>query len=232
MKKKDLKTYAHLDEADAIFDGQTKIDILEAYQDTQFYKRFYDVAKKQLDTQLKPYKSKKQLSIPENEAFTNTVNKILDKLYSNTGVKHRYTKIANEWHLSIFFSLPNKPYPLINTAGSDDKRYLSTLEFDLSTSITDQLTRAEIILNNERRRINKTDPNKRTGSSRLDINEILEWLEIKILRDDMEEQGKTWDETAKQLDININTAKSKYNKAHKLLFPNLDIIKYLPDSIK
>ena len=53
-----------------------------------------------------------------------------------------------------------------------------------------------------------------------------------ILRDDMEEQGKTWDETAKQLESNLNTAKSKYNKAHKLLFPNLDIIKYLPDSIK
>ena len=72
----------------------------------------------------------------------------------------------------------------------------------------------------------------RTGSSRLDINEIIEWLEIMILRDEMAEQGKTWDETAKQLGINLNTAKSKYNKAHKLLFPNLDIIKYLPDSIK
>ena len=232
MKKKDLKTYAQLDEADAFFDGQIKIDILETYEKTQFYQGFYDVAKKQLDTQLKPYKSKKQLSIPENKAFTKTVTKILDKLYLHTGVKHRYTKIANEWYLSIFFRLPNKPYPLINTAGSDDKRYLSTLEFDLSTSITDQLTRAEIILNNERRRINKTDPNKRTGSSRLDINEIIEWLEIMILRDEMEEQGKTWDETAKQLGINLNTAKSKYNKAQKLLYPNLDIIKYLPDSIK
>ena len=232
MKKKDLKTYAHLDEIDAIFDGQIKIDILEAYQDTQFYKRFYDVAKKQLDTQLKPYKSKKQLSIPENKAFTKTVTKILDKLYSHTGVKHKYTKIANEWHLSIFFRLPNKPYPLIKTAGNDDKRYLSTLEFDLSTSITDQLTRAEIILNNERRRIKKTDPNKRTGSSRLDIDEIFDWLELMILRDEMSKKGQTWDETAKQLGIKVNTAKSRYNKARKLLFPNLDIIKYLPDSIK
>ena len=232
MKRKDFKTNAYLDEADAIFDWQIIIDILETYQKTKFYKRFFEDAKKQLDTQLKTYKSKKQLSIPENEAFTNTVNKILDKLYSNTGVKHRYTKIANEWHLSIFFRLPKKPYPLINTAGSDDKRYLSTLEFDLSTSITDQLTRAEIILNNERRRIKQTAPDKKTGSSRLDINEIIEWLEIMILRDDMEEQGKTWDETAKQLESNLNTAKSKYNKAHKLLFPNLDIIKYLPDSIK
>ena len=50
MKKKDLKTNAYLDEADAIFDGQIKIDILATYQKTQFYKRFYDDAKKQTFT--------------------------------------------------------------------------------------------------------------------------------------------------------------------------------------
>ena len=50
MKKKDLKTYAQLDEADAFFDGQIIADILATYQKTQFYQGFFDAAIEENET--------------------------------------------------------------------------------------------------------------------------------------------------------------------------------------
>ena len=144
-----------------------------------------------------------------------------------TGIphKHVYNKESNS--ICIEFPKTNYDYPPIEFKSKKQPKHTMLLQFDLKRGIKEQIYSAEKKLKNKQRAL-KHLAFKPIPTTRMNMKKVAENMSILTFREwTYKKEKMTWTETAEKLKIPVSSAKSKAQKASKLVNSG-EIQRYFP----
>ncbi len=230
--------------------------ILDSYCETEFYRNHYNAAFEQIETQCKTYNQDLRI-VPRSKDkakayFAQKVDKILNDLYSNTGVRVKLVEVTasmkapekkfgiqqnrireiDGFRLELQARADDLP---VEIPESEAPPNTLTLRFDLTRGIEPQIVNANKKLQDRRIQVMLKAGNTILlpaviGTSRQSLEKVLESLMVMVVRDRMQREvgpQATWKMVSDQLGMPVSTAKKKYQKAKKLVYSH-QITSYFP----
>ena len=203
-------------------EGFHRMKIVEEYIRTDFYLFHFQIATNEINKVNKRFKI-----IPGDEKAKNYAKKIIDRLNTITGIphKHVYNKESNS--IDIKFPQTNYDYPPIEFKSKRQPKHTMLLQFDLKRGIKEQIFSAEKKLKSKQRAL-KHLAFKPIPTTRRNIEKLAENMSILTFREwTYKKEKMTWTKTAEELKMPVSSAKSKAQKARKLVISG-EIQRYFP----
>ena len=203
-------------------EGFHRLKIFEEYINTDFYLNHFQNATNKINKVNERFKI-----IPDDEKAKNYAKKIIDRLNTITGIphKHVYNKESNS--IDIKFPQTNYDYPPIEFKSKRQPKHTMLLQFDLKRGIKEQIYSAEKKLKNKQRALKHLAFGP-IPTTRMNIKKLAENMSIFTFREMIQKEEKaTWEETAEKLKMPVSSAKSKAQKARKLVISG-EIQRYFP----
>ena len=203
-------------------EGFHRMKIVEEYIRTDFYLFHSQIATNEINKVNKRFKI-----IPGDEKAKNYAKKIIDRLNKDTGIPHKYVYKKESNSIYIKFPQINYDYPPIEFKSKRQPKHTMLLQFDLKRGIKEQIFSAEKKLKSKQRAL-KHLAFKPIPTTRMNIKKLAENMSIFTFREMIQKEEKaTWEETAEKLKMPVSSAKSKAQKARKLVISG-EIQRYFP----
>jgi len=203
-------------------EGFHRLKIFEEYIRTDFYLSHVQNATNKLDKI-----NEKLKKISAVVRAKSSANKIIFRLNKITGIPHKSVYKEESNSICIEFPKINYDYPPIEIESKNKPKHTMLLQFDLKRGIKEQIFSAEKKLKSKQRAL-KHLAFKPIPTTRMNMKKVAENMSILTFREWTHKKEKmTWTETAEKLKIPVSSAKSKAQKARKLVISG-EIQRYFP----
>ena len=203
-------------------EGFHRLKIFEEYINTDFYLNHFQNATNEINRINKRFKI-----IPGDEKAKSYASKIISRLNTITGIPHKYVYNKKSNRINIKSPQTNYDYPPIEFKSKRQPKHTLLLQFDLKRGIKEQIYSAEKKLKNKQRAL-KHLAFKPIPTTRMNVKKIAENMSILTFREwTYKKEKMTWTKTAEELKMPVSSAKSKAQKARKLVISG-EIQRYFP----